>query len=187
MSVTAASSRAVGLSDRHLSDKVDRQAIPTGVLLSRAAGHCASLLTAQASLSGSRPGPFEKAQTAMADDLGVTRSHLHSLFAGAGPAGYVRLPAGRRRPVELLPSLWDAFDRFLTSLRAGQDAITWAALADARCPAADRHLCHAMHPRHICERRRAQRFRLLQGGAATTRYTTPPSHSGSPSRPGSTP
>ena len=79
----------------------------------------------QAQLSG-RPGPT---WTALSDDLGVSRSHLRSLFGEAEAAGYVRL--GTRRPVEVLPSLWDAYDRFLANMQADQDAIAQTAFAQA--------------------------------------------------------
>ena len=48
---------------------------------------------------------------ALPDEFGVSRSRLRSLFAEAGADGYVRLSAGRGRPIEIFPSLWDANER----------------------------------------------------------------------------
>ncbi len=96
------------------------------LFLARDAGYLALLLVMRAQLAG-EGGPT---WTAMADTLGVSRSHLRSLFAEAEAAGYARLLPDRGRPVEILPPLWDAYDRFLADMQAGQDAIAQAAFAE---------------------------------------------------------
>ena len=97
------------------------------LFLARDAGYLALLLIAQAQLSGG-DGPT---WSSMADDLGVSRAHLRTLFAEAEAAGYVRLLAGRKRPVDILPALWTAYDAFLAEVEADQDAIAQAAFKDA--------------------------------------------------------
>jgi hypothetical protein len=52
----------------------------------------------------------------MSEDLGVSRTHVRDLFVAAEAAGYVHLGA-RCRPVEILPSLWEATDRVRWSSR----------------------------------------------------------------------
>jgi AraC-like DNA-binding protein len=98
------------------------------LFLAHDAGYLAFLLVAQAQLSG-QSGPT---WTAMSDDLGVSRSHLRTLFTAAEAVGYVRFLAGRRRPVEILPPLWQAYDLFLAGVEADQHAIAQVAFATAR-------------------------------------------------------
>ena len=95
------------------------------LFLAHDAGYLAFLLVAQAQLTG-QSGPT---WTEMSDDLGVSRSHLRTLFAAAEAAGYVRLLVGHRRPVEILPPLWQAYDLFLAGVEADQHAIAQVAFA----------------------------------------------------------
>jgi DNA-binding GntR family transcriptional regulator len=69
--------------------------------------------------------------TSMAHRLGVSRTHIRNLFVEAEAAGYVRL-GPKRRPVELMPLLRDAYDRFLADVQADQDAIAQIAFANLR-------------------------------------------------------
>lgn len=93
------------------------------LFLARDAGYLALLLVLQAQLRADDGLSW----SAMAQVLGVARSHLRRLFAEAETAGYVRLSDGRTRPVEILPALWSAFDEFLAGVQADQDAIAQAA------------------------------------------------------------
>lgn len=93
------------------------------LFLARDTGYLAFLLVAQAQLSGT-DGP---SWTALSDTLGVARSHLRTLFGEAERAGYVELRPRSRRLVEILPSLWEAYDRFLAGVQADQDAIAQSA------------------------------------------------------------
>jgi DNA-binding transcriptional MocR family regulator len=101
---------------------------PFMMFLARDAGYLAFLLVAQAELSKSDRGP---SFTSMSDDLGVSRTHIRNLFVEAEAAGYVRLGA-RRRPVEILPPPWEAYDRFVADVQADQDAIAQIAFARLR-------------------------------------------------------
>ena len=94
-------------------------------LLDRQAGYLALLLIARAQLRD-EAGPN---WTALSETLGVARSHLRSLFSDAQAAGYVALRPRSRRPVEILPALWDAYDRFLAGVHADQDALAQSVFA----------------------------------------------------------
>jgi DNA-binding MarR family transcriptional regulator len=100
---------------------------PFMLLLSRDAGYLAFLLVAQAALSDGRHRP--SSFTAIAEPLGVSRTHVRNLFVEAEAAGYVRLGRGRGGPVEIMPSMWEAYDQFLADVEADQDAIAQAAFA----------------------------------------------------------
>jgi hypothetical protein len=97
--------------------------------LARDAGYLAFLLVAQAELSDSNRRP---SFTSMSDDLGVSRTHIRNLFVEAEDAGYVRLGRKRSRQVEIMPPLWEADDRFVADVQAGQDAIAQIAFANLR-------------------------------------------------------
>jgi DNA-binding transcriptional MocR family regulator len=99
------------------------------MFLARDAGYLAFLLAAQAELSDRDRGP---SFTSMSADLGVSRTHIRNLFVEAEVAGYVRLAARRRRPVQILPPLWEAYDRFIADVQADQDAIAQVAFAQLR-------------------------------------------------------
>ncbi len=92
------------------------------LFLSRGVGYLALLLVLQAELRGER-----LSWSAMAEALGVSRSHLRRLFVEAEGAGYVRLCTGSKRPMAVLPELWCAYDEFLAGVEADQDAIAQAA------------------------------------------------------------
>ena len=93
------------------------------LFLARDGGYLALLLVLQAHLL-ERDGPT---WTAMSEALGASRSHLRSLFAEAEAAGYVCLDG--RRPVNISPLLWSAYDDFLSGVEADQDAIAQVAFA----------------------------------------------------------
>jgi DNA-binding MarR family transcriptional regulator len=100
---------------------------PVLMFLTRDAGYLAFLLVAQTELADREGLSF----TSMARRLGVSRTHIRNLFVEAEAAGYVRL-GPKRRPVELMPLLRDAYDRFLADVQADQDAIAQIAFANLR-------------------------------------------------------
>jgi DNA-binding MarR family transcriptional regulator/DNA-binding transcriptional regulator YhcF (GntR family) len=106
---------------------------PFMLLLSRDAGYLAFLLVAQATLSG---GEHRPSFTAVAEPLGVSRTHVRNLFVEAEAAGYVRLGRGGGGLVEIMPSMWEAYDRFLADVEADQDAIAQTAFAGLKKAAA---------------------------------------------------
>jgi DNA-binding MarR family transcriptional regulator len=102
--------------------------VPVLMFLTRDAGYLAFLLVAQAELADSEELSF----TSMARRLGVSRTHIRNLFVEAEAAGYVRLGPKRSRPVEIMPVLRDAYDRFLADVQADQDAVAQIAFANLR-------------------------------------------------------
>jgi DNA-binding MarR family transcriptional regulator len=98
-------------------------------LLSHDAGYLAFLIVAQSELSND---PQSLSFTAIGDRLGVSRTHVRNLFMEAEKAGFVRRGPQRKRPVEILPSLWQAYDVFLADVQADQDAICQSAFAEMR-------------------------------------------------------
>ena len=102
--------------------------VPVLMFLSRDAGYLAFLLAARAELADGDGLSF----TSMAQRLGVSRTHIRNLFVEAEAAGYVRLGPKGSRPVEILPVLRDAYDRFLADVQADQDAIAQIAFARLR-------------------------------------------------------
>jgi hypothetical protein len=99
---------------------------PFMMFLARDAGYLLFLLVAQFQLAG---GGEDISFTAMADKLGVSRTHIRNVFVEAENAGYVQL-GDPGRPVVILPVLWDAYDRFLADVQAAQDAIAQVAFAN---------------------------------------------------------
>jgi hypothetical protein len=102
--------------------------VPVLMFLARDAGYLAFLLVAQAELAGTDGVSF----TSMAQRLGVSRTHIRNLFVEAEAAGYVRLGPKRSHPVEIMPPLHDAYDRFLADVQADQDAVAQIAFANLR-------------------------------------------------------
>jgi len=84
------------------------------------AGYLALLLVMQAQLSDTIILTWKS----LSDELGVSRSHLRTLFARAEAEGYVRIQAGDRRLILVLPPLWQAYDTFLAGVEADQDVIS---------------------------------------------------------------
>ena len=103
--------------------------VPIMMFLARDAGYLAFLLAAQAELSDRDRGP---SFTSMSADLGVSRTHIRNLFVEAEAAGYVRLGRKRSRQVEIMPPLWEAYDRFVADVQADQDTIAQIAFANFR-------------------------------------------------------
>jgi len=89
-------------------------------LLSRDAGYLAFLLAADAQL---RNEDDKSSFSYLAGRLGVSRSHVRNLFVEAERMGLVEIGGARKRAVRILPTLWDAYDRFLADIHAAQDAI----------------------------------------------------------------
>ncbi|MGU3538905.1 hypothetical protein [Methylobacterium sp. A54F] len=102
---------------------------PFMMFLARDAGYLAFLLAAGAELQAD---DTEATFTSFAAHLGVSRTHIRNLFAEAEAAGYVRLGRDLGRPVQIMPVLWDAYDRFLADVQADQDAIAQSAFAVLR-------------------------------------------------------
>jgi hypothetical protein len=100
--------------------------VPVMMFLSHDAGYLAFLLVAQADLADSDDLSFRS----IAHRLGVSRTHIRNLFVEAEAAGYVRLGPKRSRPVEIMPVLRDAYDRFLADVQADQDTIAQIAFAN---------------------------------------------------------
>jgi hypothetical protein len=102
---------------------------PVMMFLARDAGYLAFLVVAQAQLSGrSHVVSF----ASMSRELGVSRTHIRNLFMEAEAAGYVRCNPKPGQAVEILPLLWEAYDRFLADVQADQDAIARIAFANLR-------------------------------------------------------
>jgi hypothetical protein len=94
-------------------------------MLARHAGYLAFLLVVRATLAGDEQGT---SFSAIADRLGVSRTHIRVLFAEAERDHYVGLGGKGGRSITILPPLWDAFDRFLGDLESGHDALGQFAL-----------------------------------------------------------
>lgn len=104
---------------------------PMMLFLSRDGGYLALLLVAQSELSPDGP-PLS--YTSVAAQAGVSRTHIRNLFGEAEARSYVQL-GDRRRPIRLLPALWEAYDRFLADMAADQDAAARWVFADPDDPA----------------------------------------------------
>ncbi|MGA0596241.1 hypothetical protein [Enterovirga sp. CN4-39] len=101
---------------------------PMMMFLARDAGYLAFLLLAHAQLEGrERDLSFSR----MSADLGVSRTHIRNLFEEAEAAGLVRLSPGKKRPAEITPQLWEAYDSFLADVQADQHAIARVAFGRA--------------------------------------------------------
>ena len=99
---------------------------PFMMFLARDAGYLAFLLAAQAEFADAEQSV---SFTSIAGRLGVSRTHIRKLFVEAEAAGYVRLHQQRRRAVEIMPLLWQAYDHFLADVQADQDVITQIAFS----------------------------------------------------------
>ncbi|WP_139234361.1 hypothetical protein [Methylobacterium pseudosasicola] len=99
---------------------------PMMMFLARDAGYLAFLLLAQAQITGRER---DLSFTEMSADLGVSRTHIRNLFREAEAAGYVRLNIRGTCPVEITPSLWASYERFLADVQVGQHVIAQVAFA----------------------------------------------------------
>jgi hypothetical protein len=102
--------------------------VPVMMFLARDAGYLAFLLVAQADFGGGDGLSF----ASIAQRLGVSRTHIRNLFVEAEAAGYVRLGPKHSGPVEIMPALRDAYDRFVADVEADQDQIAQIAFAKLR-------------------------------------------------------
>ncbi len=98
------------------------------MFLSRNAGYCAFLLLMKAVLSGKQLISDEVSFTAIAERVGVSRTHIRNLFVEASAEGLVSLTGARGHVAKVHARLLDNFDLFLADLASSLDAIGQMAL-----------------------------------------------------------
>jgi hypothetical protein len=97
--------------------------------LARDAGYMALLLVLKTMLDGADPATAS--YTAIAERLGVSRTHIRNVFVNASTDGLVALAQRGGHVVEIKRPLWEAFNRFLADLESGRAGVTQRALASA--------------------------------------------------------
>ncbi|UPK39264.1 hypothetical protein IVB18_19705 [Bradyrhizobium sp. 186] len=87
------------------------------MFLARDAGYCAFLLLMKAVLSGKQLVSDELSFTAIAERVGVSRTHIRNLFVEAAAEGHVSLTGAGGYVAKVHARLFDTFDLFLLKLR----------------------------------------------------------------------
>jgi len=88
-----------------------------------------ALLMVMRSLLADRVGDETTSYAALAQRLGVSRSHVRKLFVDAAAAGLLELSREGGRVMAIRPSLQTAFDRFVADITARRAAIAQSAFA----------------------------------------------------------
>ncbi|MGY4363971.1 hypothetical protein ACVW1A_000036 [Bradyrhizobium sp. LB1.3] len=99
------------------------------MFLARDAGYCAFLLLMKAVLSGKQLVSDELSFTAIAERVGVSRTHIRNLFVEAAAEGHVSLTGAGGYVAKVHGRLFDTFDLFLADMASSYDAIGQMALA----------------------------------------------------------
>jgi len=99
------------------------------MFLARDAGYCAFLLLIKAVLSKKQLVSDDLSFTAIADRIGVSRTHIRNLFVEAAAEGHVSLTGARGHVAKVHTRLLDTFDPFLADLASSLDRIGQIALA----------------------------------------------------------
>jgi DNA-binding GntR family transcriptional regulator len=100
------------------------------MFLTHDAGYLVLLMAAQAMTQAPHTADDETSYTHIAQELGVSRTHVRKLFVAAERSGFVTLSPKGGRVTDIRSPLWNAFDHYLADMEASRDAIAQAAFAN---------------------------------------------------------